>query len=87
MKPFDCLTSNEVAIVHQLYTFLRKIGAIGLMKTSTKQFSHSEYGKPIRYELTFARYDRSMLGKLTADERLSELLSTKTRDAYIRPIE
>lgn len=75
MKPFDCLTSNEVAIVHQLYTFLRKIGAIGLMKTSTKQFSHSEYGKPIRYKLTFAGYDASFKGKMTPDEKLSDILS------------
>ena len=84
---FSCLTADEVSKVHRFYSFLRKIGACGQLYTNTRQFSHSEFGKPIRYELTFSRYDRSMLGKLTADEQLSELLATKTRDAYIRPIE
>lgn len=84
---FDCLTAEEVALIHRFYSFLRRIGAVGLIHTNTKQFSHSEFGKPIRYKLTFAGYDRSMLGKLTADERLSELLATKPRDAYIRPSE
>lgn len=87
MKPFDCLKSEEVALVHRFYTFLRKIGAAGQLHTTTQQFSHSEFGKPIRYKLSYAGYDRSLLGKLTPEERLAELLATRPRDAYIRPSE
>lgn len=43
------------------------------MRTSTRQFSHSEAGKPIRYELRFAEYLPEMKGKLTADERLAQV--------------
>lgn len=88
MKPYDCLTSQEVAMVHRFYSFLRRLGAAGLMKTTTTQFSHSEFGKPIRYKLTFAGYDSSMVGKLTTDEKLSEMLFTLSPlEACIRQTE
>lgn len=80
MKPFECLTSEQVTSVHLLYSFLRKLRIIGLMRTTTRQYSHSEHGKPIRYELKFAEYIPEMKGKLTPEERLGQIfLEASTR--------
>lgn len=73
MKPFECLTSEQVTSVHRLYTFLRRLSIIGQVRTSTRQFSHGEFGKPIRYELKFAEYIPEMKGKLTPEERLGQI--------------
>lgn len=74
MKPFECITAEQVTSVHQLYSLLRKLRIIGLMRTTTRKFSHAEFGKPIRYELKFAEYLPEMKGRLTPDERIAEIL-------------
>lgn len=44
-----------------------------MVETVTEKVPLSEFGKPIRYNLKFVRYNPDMKGKFTADERLTML--------------
>lgn len=79
MKPFDSLTLEQVNSVHLLYSLLRKLKIIGLMRTSTRQFSYDERGRVIRYQLKFLEYIPEMKGQLTPDERIANILSKGLR--------
>lgn len=79
MKPFECLTADQVTSVHKIYHFLRKLKVIGIVYTSTEQMRHTGVGHPIRYRLTFSGYDHSMRNKMTPEEALSELIAESER--------
>ena len=79
MKPFECLTSEQVTSVHRLYHFLRKLKVIGVVFTTTEQMRNTGVGHPIRYKLTFTGYDHSMRNKMTPEEALQELFNESER--------
>lgn len=74
MKPFECLTSDQVNCVHKLYHFLRKLKVIGIVYTETTQMRNTGVGYPIRYKLRFSGYDHSMRNKLTPEEYLMQMV-------------
>lgn len=74
---FERLTAEQVTSVHTLYNFLRKLRVIGAVTTNTEQIRITESGRPIRYNLRFIDYDASMKGKLTPEEKLSRLFSSR----------
>ncbi len=74
MKPFECLTADEVNSVHQLYHFLRKLKVIGIVYTSTSQMRNTGVGHPIRYKLSFSSYDPSMKNRMTPEEHLMQMV-------------
>ena len=83
MKPFECLTAEEVNSVHKLYHFLRKLKVIGVVYTNTEQMRNTGVGHPIRYKLTFKGYDHSMRNKLTPEEYLMQMvIEAETLNLY-----
>jgi len=82
---YETLTSEEVTSVHKLYKLLRNLRVIGVVYTSTEQMKNSGVGHPIRYKIKFDKYDPTMKGKLTPEEKLDQAF--RFYDLYTRRTE
>lgn len=64
------LTADQVNSIHKMFHLLRKLGAVGLVKTNVTQHRITEHGRPVRYNMAIDSYDPGMKGKLTGEETL-----------------